>query len=131
MLWLFILLGVLVIFAALLIVLYHIAFYVKPKRLTVPLSMPPASLEKRMKDSDMKYTLGLVREIIELPHEKVFLRSFDGLKLAGRYYATATAACPQPISGAFSSRCVRSGLIFFLSPNARIGRAKAARSPSA
>lgn len=86
MLWLFILLGVLVIFAALLIVLYHIAFYVKPKRLTVPLSMPPASLEKRMKDSDMKYTLGLVREIIELPHEKVFLRSFDGLKLAGRYY---------------------------------------------
>ena len=92
MTWLYITLGALAVALITLAVLYHIAFYVKPKRMKVPLSMPPKSLERRMKDSDMKYTLGLVREIVELEHEKVFIRSFDGLKLAGRYYGFVPGA---------------------------------------
>ena len=66
--------------------------YVKPKRLRIALAMPNESLKKRMKDADMKYTLGLTREIVEMPCEKIELRSFDGLCLAARLYMQAENA---------------------------------------
>ncbi|MBR6006513.1 MAG: alpha/beta hydrolase [Clostridia bacterium] len=85
MLWLYITLGLIVLIAAAAFVLYLGTLYVKPRRRTLPLVMPDEALQRRMNDADMNYTLGLTREIIEHPHEKVFIRSYDGLRLAGRF----------------------------------------------
>lgn len=83
--WLYITLGVLAaLFVFILAALYFMALYVKPKRLRIPLALPNKSLQKRMKDADLAHTMELTRQIIDMPHEKIELRSFDGLRLAGR-----------------------------------------------
>ena len=70
--WLFIVLGIaFVLFVTVVAALYFMTLYVKPKRLRIALAMPNESLKKRMKDADMKYTLGLTREIVEMPCEKI------------------------------------------------------------
>lgn len=83
--WLYILLGVLaLLFLLVEAALYFMALYVKPKRRRIPLALPDEGLQKRMKDADLAYTMELTRQILEMPHEKLELRSFDGLRLAAR-----------------------------------------------
>ena len=91
--WLFITLGALAaLFVLVLAALYFLALHVKPKRLRIPLALPNKSLQKRMKDADMAYTMELTRQILEMPHEKIELRSFDGLRLAARLMMQDEAA---------------------------------------
>ncbi len=79
-------------FFILLLTLYLLVFFVKPCRTTFPLVMPDKALIRRMADKNIDRTLGYVREITELEHEKVFIRSFDGLRLAARLYEFQSGA---------------------------------------
>lgn len=61
---------------------YGKAFYVSPRHRKKSFPMPGSEQYERVKDQ----THALYREMEALPYEQVFISSFDGLKLAGRYY---------------------------------------------
>ncbi len=78
----------LVLLALLLLVLllaagaFRLAFYNGPRLRLDPYRIPSGSQYQQNKEK----TLSLIREFDALPYEEVFIRSYDGLQLFGRYY---------------------------------------------
>ncbi len=82
----YILAGITALLVGIAAALYFVTLYNKRKRRLIPWDMPTPEHEKHMNDPDLALTEGWIREILDLPYEKVGITSFDGLKLAGRYY---------------------------------------------
>ena len=86
MVWLYVSIGILLLIFGTAAVLYRITLYNKPKHKLIPWDMPTEEHLRHLRDVDLKLTLGWIRENLDLPYEKVGITSYDGLKLAGRYY---------------------------------------------
>lgn len=67
---------------------YRIAFYVSPRQKDGGIPMPGGEQYAAVKH----ITKPLMEEMAALPFERVYIRSHDGLNLAGRYYHTADGA---------------------------------------
>ncbi|MGN1266443.1 MAG: alpha/beta hydrolase [Dorea sp.] len=61
---------------------YRIAFYNPPNRVENIYDLPRDAQYQK----DQEYMISLIQEMDALPYEQVYISSFDGLKLAGRYY---------------------------------------------
>lgn len=61
---------------------YRIAFYNPPDHEERIYDLPRDAQYQK----DREYMLSLIREMDAIPFERVYITSFDGLKLAGRYY---------------------------------------------
>lgn len=92
MVFLYICLGLLVVTLLTSFILYRMTLYNKPTRRLDPLDMPTEEHLKHLRDAELEMTLGWIRENLDLPYEKVGITSYDGLKLAGRYYDFAEGA---------------------------------------
>ena len=86
MVFLYVFLGLLVLTLGMSYLLYRQTLYGKPKHKLIPWDMPTEEHLTHLKDEDLGVTLGWIRENLDLPYEKVGITSYDGLKLAGRYY---------------------------------------------
>lgn len=67
---------------------YRIAFYVSPRQKDGGIPMPGGEQYAAVKH----ITKPLMEEMAALPFERVYIRSHDGLNLAGRYYHAADGA---------------------------------------
>ena len=72
---------------------YRFTFYAKPK---APLGPDEYDIPRgRIYEPHRDTMIGWMKEVRKLPHQEVFITSFDGLKLAGTYYQWAPGAVTE------------------------------------
>ncbi len=103
----------LILFFVISYICYRIAFGYSEKLDISPHSLPEGEQYKPLHPQMTR----LIDEALKMPYEEVYIKSFDGLRLFGRYYETAKNAPVQMLFHGYRSNAIRDfsgGLQFYL-----------------
>ena len=73
------------------IICFYMAFYSKREKIREECPIPPGKVYESYREQMKSW----MKEMRELPHDDVYIRSFDGLTLHGRYYEHTPGALTE------------------------------------
>ncbi len=108
-----ILILLLILFFIICYICYRLAFGYSKELDIAPQTLPPGEQYEPLYPQMTE----LINEALKMPYEEVYIKSFDGLRLFGRYYETAKGAPVQMLFHGYRSNAIRDfsgGLQFYM-----------------